>query len=100
MQTQAEAHEHHLVPYRTYVNVWLALVVLTAITVGASMLDLKHLSIFTALLIAAVKSTLVLLYFMHLRYENKLFTIMLLAAIFTYAVFVILTFADYSFRAL
>ena len=98
MQTQSHAEEHHVIPYRTYVNVWLALVVLTGITVGASMLELRHLAIFTAVLIAAVKSTLVLLYFMHLRFENKLFTIMLLAAIFTYAIFVILTFADYAFR--
>ena len=92
------AEEVHLVPYRTYVNVWLGLVVLTVITVGASMLNLGHLAVFTAVLIAAVKCTLVLMYFMHLRYENKVFTIMLLATIFTYAIFVILTFADYVYR--
>ena len=88
----------HVVPYRTYINVWLVLVLLTGITVGASLLDLKHLSVFAALLIASVKSTLVLLYFMHLRYEKPIFGIMFSAVIFTYAIFIILTFADYAFR--
>ena len=92
------AEEVHLVPYRTYVNVWLALVLLTGITGGAAVLDLGHLAMFTAVLIASVKCTLVLMYFMHLRFENKIFTIMLLASIFTYAIFVILTFADYAYR--
>ena len=94
----SHGEDAHHVPYRTYVNVWLALLALTAVTVGAAYADLKHLAIFTAILIACVKSTLVILYFMHLRYEHRLFTYMFLAAVFTYAIFVALTFADYSFR--
>ena len=88
----------HLVPYRTYVIVWLGLVALTALTVGAAYADLKHLTIFTALLIASAKSTFVMLYFMHVRYERPLFAWMITAAFGTFAIFVILTFADYSFR--
>ena len=96
--TSNPSEETHLVPYRTYVFVWLALVGLTGLTVAAAFADMKHLSIFTALAVATLKSTLVLLYFMHLRYENKLFGIMFIAAIATFAVFLALTFADYSFR--
>jgi len=88
----------HDVPYRLYVNVWLTLVVLTGITVGAAYTDLKHLAIFTALLIATAKSSLVVLYFMHVRFEKRLFAYMIIAAFATYAVFLALTFADYSFR--
>lgn len=91
-------HGAHGVPYRTYVNVWLTLVVLTAVTVGAAFTNLRHLAILTAILIATVKGSLVALYFMHLRYEHRLFAWMFVATIATYAVFLLLTFADYSFR--
>lgn len=90
--------EVHLVPYRVYVLVWLALVTLTCVTVGVHYTDLAHMAVITAIIIAVVKTTLVVLYFMHLRYDQPLFTIMLLAAVATYAIFVILTFTDYSFR--
>lgn len=91
-------HEDHHVPYSTYVNVWIMLIALTGVTVGAAFTDLKHLAIFTAILIAVVKASLVILYFMHIRYERRIFAYMLIAILATYAIFVILTFADYSFR--
>jgi cytochrome c oxidase subunit 4 len=94
----SHAEEAHHVSYGTYVNVWLGLVALTAVTIGAHYLNLKHLAIFTAVLIATVKSTLVLLYFMHIRFEKRLFTYMILAVVATYAVFILLTFADYYYR--
>jgi len=93
-----QEHEAHAVPYRSYVNVWIALIALTGITVAAAMANLKQMATFTALLIAVIKSTLVLLYFMHLRYENKLFAYMFIAVMATFAIFLGLTFADYSFR--
>jgi cytochrome c oxidase subunit 4 len=80
------------------VYVWLALVVLTGITVGVQYADLAHMAIFTAILIAVVKSTLVLMYFMHIRFEKPIFLIMILATLMTYAIFVALTFADYYYR--
>jgi cytochrome c oxidase subunit IV len=89
---------HTLVPYGRYAAVWAALIALTGITLGASYLDMKHLAIFTCLLIAVVKSTLVMMYFMHLRYENRLFLKMLMIVLVTYAIFVALTFSDYAFR--
>ena len=91
-------HEAHVVPYRMYVNVWLALIVLTGVTVAAALANLKQMAIFTALFVATVKSALVLLYFMHLRWESKLFAYMFIAVIATFAIFLGLTFADYSFR--
>ena len=90
--------EVHLVPYRVYVLVWLALVALTCVTVGVHYADLAHMAIITAIIIAVVKTTLVVMYLMHIRYDQPVFTVMLLAAIATYATFIILTFSDYSFR--
>ena len=98
MTQSVTKHEDHHVPYSTYVNVWLLLMFLTAITVGAAYTDLKHLAIFTAILIATVKASLVVLYFMHIRFERRIFSYMLIGIFATYAVFLILTFADYSFR--
>jgi cytochrome c oxidase subunit 4 len=88
----------HWVPYRVYVSVWAALVILTGITVGACYADLGHMAVFTAVLIATVKSCLVLLYFMHIRFEKPIFAVMVLAALVIYGIFIILTFADYYYR--
>jgi cytochrome c oxidase subunit 4 len=49
-------------------------------------------------LIATVKAGLVLLYFMHLRYEKPLFAIMILVVLVTYGIFIALTFSDYFYR--
>jgi len=90
--------QHPLVPYRVYVVVWAALLALTAITVGVSYLDLNHVAILSALLIATVKGSLVLMYFMHIRFEKPLYVFMILAVMATYGIFIGLTFSDYSYR--
>ncbi len=83
---------------RLYALVWAALVALTALTVGAASLDLKHVSTLTAVGIAVTKASLVLLYFMHLRYERALFRYMVLATVLTYGIFFGLMFLDYAYR--
>jgi len=90
--------EQHTVPYRVYVIVWAALLILTAITVGVSRVDMKHVAVLAAMMIAAFKGTLVILYFMHVRFEKPMYAGMILAAFGTYAIFIALTFTDYSFR--
>lgn len=94
----AEEHQHHLVPYSVYATVWAGLLVLTAVTVGVSYIDMKHVTVLTAMLIATGKSMLVLLYFMNIRFEKRLYVFMILAALSMYAVFIGLTFADYGYR--
>lgn len=90
--------QHPAVPYRLYVGVWAALLLLTGVTVSVAQVDMKHVAVLTAMLIAACKGTLVLLYFMHLRFERPLYAVMIAAALGTYAVFIALTFADYAYR--
>ncbi|GFO53962.1 hypothetical protein GMSM_09690 [Geomonas sp. Red276] len=58
--------------YKSYVLVWIALIVLTGATVGVSFLNLGLWNATAALIIASTKATLVGLYFMHLRHEIKL----------------------------
>ena len=89
----------HLVKYRTYVLVWLGLVVLTGITVSLAGMNLRHLSVFIPLLIAALKSGLVLGYFMHLKFERGLlFKLMIPIVLAILTIFIGLTFSDVAFR--
>ena len=97
MTTHTEK-EHHAVPYSVYFVVWVALLLLTVVTVAVSYLDMKHVTVLTAMLIATCKGMLVLLYFMHIRFEKPLYIAMILAALGTYAIFIGLTFVDYMYR--
>jgi cytochrome c oxidase subunit 4 len=92
-------HEDHpLIGYGTYIMVWLALLILTGLTVTVAGLNLKNFAIVAAIFIAGFKSTLVLNYFMHLKYESALFKNMVYITIFTLVVIIGLTFTDISFR--
>jgi len=78
-----------------YLYVWIALLVLTAITVTTASLNLGRAGILVVLAIAAVKSTLVLLFFMHLSTEKRLLLkILVPIAICTLAIFIGLTYMD------
>lgn len=90
--------ENARIPYSKYLMVWLTLVLLTGITIMVAGLQVGGWSVFGAIFIAAIKGTLVLFYFMHLRYESGLFKIALTVAVLTLAVIMVLTFADVSFR--
>jgi len=68
------------------------------ISVAVTKIHLGTLTVFIALLIAAVKSTFVLRVFMHLKFENKMFTIMVLAIIVLIGVVIFITLLDYLYR--
>ena len=85
-------------PVSTYLLIWFGLLVFTGVTVTVAGLNLGNLSVLGAILIAAVKSTLVVLFFMHIKYEDRVFKIMLGAAIIMLVVIMVLTFVDVSFR--
>jgi len=91
-------HIHEPVPYRTFILIWVALLVLTAITVAISRIDLGALNIWVALGVASIKSSLVIFVFMHLRQESKLFKIGLLVMLSILAIFIGLTFFDVLYR--
>jgi len=90
----------HVVKNRTYVLVWVGLLILTGITVSVAGMDLGRLSISVALVIAALKSGLVLAYFMHLKYEKGLwlFKVMIPGILLLLILFIGLTFFDVAFR--
>jgi cytochrome c oxidase subunit 4 len=84
---------------RTYVMIWAYLMILTIITVASATIDLGGLAIIVCLAIAALKSTLVFLYFMHLRHEKRMVIKLIIPiAMFTLAIFIGITFTDIIFR--
>ena len=83
---------------RTYIVVWGALIVLTAVTVAVSYVHLGLMNVVVALLIASVKASLVALFFMHLRYENRLVWGFALTPIFFLVLIIAGTLSDTLFR--
>ena len=64
--------EGHVVPVKTYVTVYIALVVLLALTYGVAHLDLGAFNIVAAMVIALIKMVLVILFFMGVKYSTRL----------------------------
>ncbi|MGA6992729.1 MAG: cytochrome C oxidase subunit IV family protein [Candidatus Deferrimicrobiaceae bacterium] len=83
---------------RTYIVVWGALVVLTAVTVAVSYVHLGMMNVVVALLIASAKASLVALFFMHLRYESRLVWGFALTPIFFLVLIIAGTLSDTLFR--
>ena len=89
---------HHIVPVKIYAAILVALLVGTAATVWVASTDLGPLNIVVALAIAIVKATLVVLFFMHLKYSEKLTWVFAGASIFWLVLLVGITMADYFTR--
>lgn len=87
-------HDHG---YGLYVLVWLALITLTGLTATVAGINFGKLSIAVALIIAMIKSYLVLTEFMHLRTEQRVFKIFILVALLFLCISFTLLFTDYSF---
>ncbi|MEJ2199254.1 MAG: cytochrome C oxidase subunit IV family protein [Desulfuromonadales bacterium] len=93
------SEEHaHIVPYKTFMGIWIALLILTGVTVWVAQHNLGPLNIWVALSIATLKSALVVAVFMHMKYESWLFKIALLSALAILAIFIGLTFFDVLYR--
>ncbi len=86
-----EGHVHHT---KAYTLVWIALLILTAITVYVSYFDFGEWNIFVAMLVATIKATLVCLFFMHLKYDNKMDQVVFVSSFVFLAIFIGLTLSD------
>ncbi len=89
----------HVVSWKVYVAVFLALVVLTVVTVVAAGYDFGPLNVIVALGIAITKASLVILYFMHARYAGGLTAIVIAASAAFFFILVFLTLSDYVTRS-
>ncbi len=84
--------------YALYAVVWVALLILTGTTVAVSYVNLGVFNVVVALVIASVKASLVALFFMHLKYENKLVWGFALTPIYFLILIIAGTLADTLFR--
>jgi len=88
----------HVIPKRIYFLIFAVLLILTSITVKVSFYDYGPWNTIIALGIAVTKATLVVLYFMHLRYSERLTKIVVLAGVFWFVILIALTLNDYLTR--
>jgi len=89
----------HIVQPRVYIVVFLALLVGTVLTAYVAFFNFPGpLNAVVALTIAVIKATLVVLYFMHVRYSSRLVWLVISAALFWLAIMFALTISDYSTR--
>jgi cytochrome c oxidase subunit IV len=82
----------------TYYKVFGALIVLTAVTVAVSFANLGFMNVPIALAIAVTKATLVVLFFMHVRYATPLVQLFVGAGFFWLGILLVLTMSDYISR--
>jgi len=106
MNTTARAphdstHDHdsgaihaHPLPLKVLFSVYGILVALTLLTVAVAYMPLGKLNIWVALIIAVTKASFVVLYFMHLKYDNLFNGLVLITALLFVALFISITMMD------
>ncbi len=98
MSQANRVHAIHVLPLKIYFGVAAALMFFTVVTYLVSLQDFGSLNLFVALAIAFVKASLVGLYFMHLRYDNKIYATILVASLLFLTIFIVLTMFDTLWR--
>ncbi len=91
-------HKNHISTYKAQIVVLLSLIILTVLTVVITSVHLGPYNTAAAMVIASVKAAIVLLYFMHLKFDEKIYRFMVTLVLAIYAVVVIITFFDYLYR--
>lgn len=89
---------HHIMSVKTASAVLAMLLFLTFVTVAVSRIDLGFLNVAVALALATTKSLFVILFFMHLKYENKTLKFFVFICFLILAIFIGMTFLDVVYR--
>lgn len=97
-QSNHSGHGHHIIPYKVYYVVFGALIFLTITTVITASIDLGGLNVPLALGIAAVKGTLVVMFFMALKYDSRVNILVFSVGLLFVAVFLGFVLLDTEFR--
>ena len=88
----------HVDSVKTYAAVWIALLLMTALTTSVAYIDLGGFSVVVALTIAVGKMLLVALFFMHVRHSTKLTKLVVLGGLLWLGILISLTMADFATR--
>ncbi len=84
---------------KTFTSIWVALLIFTGVTVGVAYLNLGVFSVVVALIIATIKSLLVALFFMEVRYSPAITKIVIVAGIFWLMIMLLLSLTDFASRS-
>lgn len=98
--TQHADPMHHVTSIPTYIVIFLALMVLTALTIWVAQINFGALNTIVALSIASLKAALVFLYFMHLRHSSRLTWVIVIVSFVTVGILFAMTYSDYFSRHL
>lgn len=90
----------HIASKGSYFAIFAALMVLTVLTVAVTYVDLGPFNLIAALAIAVVKASLVVLFFMHARYSERLVKVTIVSALGFFAILAAFTMGDYLTRGL
>lgn len=93
-----EKIKHHISSYTSLAIVLISLLFLTFLSVFVATLHFSTFSVGVALIIASIKGTIVLTYFMHLKYEKRYLQLIVAGIFVVYAVVIVITFVDYLLR--
>jgi cytochrome c oxidase subunit IV len=94
-----EHADHQIITPLTYGMVFATLLIFTGVTVGAAYIDLGIFNPVVALAIACFKAVVVILFFMHVKYQSNLIKLTVAAGFFTFIVLITMTMSDYISRA-
>ncbi|HEY7292416.1 MAG TPA: cytochrome C oxidase subunit IV family protein [Vicinamibacterales bacterium] len=91
--------ERHIVPKRVYYTIFALLMFCTYLTVQMAFLDLGPFNGVAALIIAVFKATLVVLFFMHVKYSSRLTWAVVIGSLFWLSLLLFITMSDYLTRS-
>jgi|SRR5580658_6828509 cytochrome c oxidase subunit 4 len=97
--TNPEHSSHHIVTPAQYLLVFGTLLLFTGITVGAAYIDMKWANPVIALFIACFKATIVILFFMHAKYQSRLIKMTIASGFFIFISLIVMTLSDYISRS-
>ncbi|MBV9075237.1 MAG: cytochrome C oxidase subunit IV family protein [Acidobacteria bacterium] len=89
----------HIVSPKLYVTIWIILLIFTGLTVFAAFQNFGVGNPIIALAIAVTKATLVVLFFMHVKYSPKMIALVIGCGLFFLSILMVLTCSDYLSRA-
>jgi len=90
--------QKHISTYSSHVTVLIVLLVLTTLSVGITAIHLGAFTVAGALLIASVKAAVVILFFMHIKFESLFLKLMIAGVFVLFALVIVITFIDYLLR--
>jgi cytochrome c oxidase subunit 4 len=93
-----KTHDTHISSYSLNLRILIILLLLTTTSILAIKFHFGAFTVAVALILASVKSAIVLTYFMHLKFENLMLRLMVGGVFLLFAIVIVITFIDYYFR--